>query len=52
MDGEIDRFGVMFVVEEQTFGIADLSRVSDVGGAESFMAAGPAGIVFLTLFLQ
>ncbi|MDE0422682.1 MAG: hypothetical protein OXK76_17590 [Gammaproteobacteria bacterium] len=52
VDGEIDRFDVMFVVEEQTFGIADFSAVSDVGGAVSFMAAGRAGIVLLTLFFQ
>ena len=50
MDGEIDRSDVMFVVEEQTFRIADFATVSGVASAACFMAGGLAGIVLLTLF--
>jgi len=50
MDGEIDRSDVMFVVEEQTFRIADFATVSGVASAVCFMAGGLAGIVLLTLF--
>ena len=50
VDGEIDRSEVMFVVEEQTFRIADFATVSGVASAVCFMAGGLAGIVLLTLF--
>lgn len=50
VDGEIDRSAVMFVVEEQTFRIADFATVSGVASAVCFMAGGLAGIVLLTLF--
>ncbi|MDE0038251.1 MAG: hypothetical protein OXU77_11970 [Gammaproteobacteria bacterium] len=50
VDGEIDRSEVMFVVEEQTFRIADFATVSGVVSAVCFMAGGLAGIVLLTLF--
>ena len=50
VDGEIDRSEVMFVVEEQTFRIADFATVSGVGSAVCFMAGGLAGIVLLMLF--
>lgn len=50
VDGEIDRSEVMFVVEEQTFRIADFATVSGVASAVCFMTGGLAGIVLLTLF--
>ena len=50
VDGEIDRSEVMFVVEEQTFRIADFATVSGVASAVCFMAGGLAGIVLLMLF--
>lgn len=50
VDGEIDRSEVMFVVEEQTFRIADFATVSGVASAVCFMMGGLAGIVLLTLF--
>ena len=50
VDGEIDRSAVLFVVEDQTFRIADFATVSGVVSAVSFMMGGLAGIVLLTLF--
>ena len=50
VDGEIDRSEVLFVVEDQTFRIADFATVSGVVSAICFMAGGLAGIVLLTLF--
>ena len=50
VDGEIDRSAVLFVVEDQTFRIADFATVSGVVSAVSFMTGGLAGIVLLTLF--
>ena len=41
--------GVMFVVEEQTFRMADFATVSGVGSAVCFMAGGLADILPLTL---
>lgn len=50
VDGEIDRSEVLFVVEDQTFRIADFATVSGVVSAICFMTGGLAGIVLLMLF--
>jgi len=50
VDGEIDRTQVLFVVENQTFRIADFATVSGMVAAIGFMIGGLAGIVLLALF--
>lgn len=50
VDGEIDRTQVLFVVENQTFRIADFATVSGMVAAIGFMVGGLTGIVLLALF--
>ncbi len=50
VDGEIDRTQVLFVVENQTFRIADFATVSGMVAAIGFMVGGVIGIVLLALF--
>ncbi len=50
VDGEIDRTQVLFVVENQTFRIADFATVSGMVAAIGFMVGGVIGLVLLALF--
>ena len=50
VDGGVNRTDVMFVVEDQTFRIADFATLAGVVSVASFMTGGVASIVLLTLF--
>ena len=50
VDGEVDRTHVLFVIENQTFRIADYATVSGMIAAIGFMAGGSIGIILLALF--
>ena len=50
VDGEIDRTQVLFVVENQTFRIADFATVAGMVAAIGFMVGGVIGLALLALF--
>ena len=50
IDGEVDRTGVLFTVERQTFRLADSATIAGVISAGGFMIGGLSSILLLMVF--
>ena len=50
VDGEIDRSGVLFTVEDATFRLADFATLSGIVSGGAFLLAALSAIVLLILF--